>query len=122
MATAGSAIIAEVAGEIDLRTAEPFRSRLSAMTDAGYSRIILDFTEVRFLDASGLGALVAVHNRVREHGGEIKLARVRPTQRRLLRITGLDRVFTVHDHVDEAVGEVPGAESPVVARPIEPAG
>lgn len=104
-ASSDSAIIAEVAGEIDLRTAETLRSRLLAMADAGFSRIVIDFTEVRFCDASGLGALVAVHNRMREQGGDIKLARVRPAQRRLFRITGLDRLFTMHDRVEQAVVE-----------------
>lgn len=112
VSSTGSAIIAEVTGEIDLRTAESLKSRLLAMSDAGFRRIVLDFTEVRFCDASGLGALVAVQNRLSEHGGEIKLARVRPTLRRLLRITGLDRLFTVYDQVGEAVA---GGGSPASA-------
>jgi anti-sigma B factor antagonist len=102
-ASSDNAIIGEVSGEIDLRTAETLRSRLLAMADAGFSRIVLDFTDVRFCDASGLGALVAVRNRMREQGGDIKLARVRPAQRRLFRITGLDRLFMVYDSVDQAV-------------------
>jgi anti-anti-sigma factor len=86
-------VVAEVAGEIDLRTGPILRKRLFELTDAGFSSIIIDFDGVRFCDAAGLGVLVAVHNRLRDRGGAISLARVRPAQRRLLEVAGLDRLF-----------------------------
>jgi anti-anti-sigma factor len=109
----GEAVIAEVAGEIDLRTAETLRTRLLGLVDTGFSRIVVDFGHVRFCDATGLGVLVAVRNRLRGRGGDLRLARVRPPQRRILRITGLDALFTLHDSVEDAVreGQAPAAPS-----------
>jgi anti-anti-sigma factor len=109
----GETVVVEVAGEIDLRTAEPLRTRLLGLVDAGFGSIVVDFEHVRFCDASGLGALVAVRNRLRGRGGDLRLARVRPPQRRIFRITGLDALFTLHDSVDGAVrkGQAPAAPS-----------
>jgi anti-anti-sigma factor len=97
------AVVTEVAGEIDLRTGAILRKRLFELTDAGFGFIIIDFDGVRFCDAAGLGVLVAVHNRLRDRGGAISLARVRPAQRRLFGVAGLDRLFALYDNVPDAV-------------------
>jgi anti-sigma B factor antagonist len=112
-------VVTEVAGEIDLRTVGILRKRLFELSDAGFARIIIDFEHVRFCDAAGLGALVAAQNRLRVQGdgqsdgrgaagmtgpgGTISLARVRPAQRRLLRVAGLDKAFALFDSVPDAV-------------------
>ncbi|WP_158566686.1 STAS domain-containing protein [Actinomadura craniellae] len=101
----GTTVVVEVSGEIDLRTAELLRRELLELSEAGFSRLILDFGQVRFCDATGLGALVGVHNRIVARDGEIVLCGVRPTQRRLLRITGLDRLFAVYGQGEEATGQ-----------------
>ncbi|MCW2889745.1 MAG: hypothetical protein QOE54_2829 [Streptosporangiaceae bacterium] len=101
----GRIAVIKVTGEIDLRTAATVRTGLLDVAEAGFRRIVVDFQQVRFCDATGLGALVAAHNRLRAEGGELKLAGVRAAQRRILGITGLDRLFTLHDSVEDAVGE-----------------
>ncbi|MEU6041799.1 MULTISPECIES: STAS domain-containing protein [Actinomadura] len=97
------AAVVTVEGEIDLGTAETLRAELFALHAAGRRGLVVDFAGVRFCDASGLGALVAAHNRVTADGGRVHLARVRPQQARLLSITGLDRLFPSHDDLAEAV-------------------
>jgi anti-anti-sigma factor len=97
--------VIKVAGEIDLRTARTVRTGLVDVAEAGFRRIVVDFEQVRFCDATGLGALVAAHNRLHADGGELRLARVQAAQRRIFRITGLDRLFTLHESVEDAVGE-----------------
>jgi anti-sigma B factor antagonist len=105
--TPGGTLVAEITGEIDLRTAEALRARLielgQELTVAGPGRLVLDFAGVGFCDATGLGVLVAAHNHLHARGCEISLARVRPQQRRLFRITGLDRIFPLYDTVAQAV-------------------
>lgn len=98
----GDTAVVAVAGEIDLHTADTLRARLVALHAAGSRRLVVDFAGVAFCDATGLGALVAAHNEISADGGRIALARVRPAQRRLLRITGLHRLFTLHNDPDEA--------------------
>ncbi|MEO5874211.1 MAG: STAS domain-containing protein, partial [Streptosporangiaceae bacterium] len=89
----GDTAVVTVAGEIDLRTAMTLRDHLTAVTQAGFGSIVVDFQHVRFCDASGLNALVSLGNRVQADGGGIWLAGVRPAQRRLFQVTGLDRRF-----------------------------
>ncbi|QFG26463.1 STAS domain-containing protein [Actinomadura sp. WMMB 499] len=98
----GDTAIVAVSGEIDLHTADTLRARLVALHASGLRSLVVDFAGVAFCDATGLGALVAAHNEISAGDGRIALARVRPAQRRLLRITGLHRLFTVHNDPDEA--------------------
>lgn len=101
----GGVAVVRVSGEIDLWTGEQFRAGLFAVVEAGFGRIIVDFEGVRFCDATGLGALVAAYNRLDGSGDGLRLACVRPAQRRLFRITGLDRLFALHESVEEALRE-----------------
>ena len=95
----------EVVGEIDVHTVGELRTILLALADEGRRHIVADFSGVGFCDAAGLGALVAVNNRVAESGGSLRLARVRPAQRRILRITRLEGLFQPFDGVDDALAD-----------------
>lgn len=95
--------VVEIAGEIDVRTVGELRTNLLTLADGGLAHIVADFGGVRFCDAAGLGALVAVNNRLTENGGTLRLIGVRPAQRRILQITRLDRLFQPYDGVDDAL-------------------
>ncbi len=107
----GDTAVVTVAGEIDLRSALTLRDHLLAVTEAGFTSIVIDFGKVLFCDASGLGALVALANRLRATGGGVWLAGVRPPQRRLFQLTGLDRRFPLCERVEDAIAQA-GAHSP----------
>lgn len=97
----GASAVVAVRGEIDLHTCGELRGALTCLADAGHTRIVVDFSGVRFCDAAGFGALVAVNNRLRRHDGALSLVRVRPSQRKILRIIGLDELFRPRDPADE---------------------
>lgn len=101
----GGAAVVAVAGEIDLRTAMTLRDHLTAVIQAGFGSIVVDFQHVRFCDSSGLNTLVILDNRVQAEGGGIWLAGVRPAQHRLFQITGLDRRFPLCHRVEDAVAQ-----------------
>jgi anti-sigma B factor antagonist len=99
----GASVVVRIGGEIDVHTAGELRTVLLALVDGGHTHIVADLAGVGFCDAAGLGALVAVNNRAREHGGALRLTGVRPAQRRILRITRLDQLFRLYDSVDDAL-------------------
>lgn len=93
--------VVHVAGEIDVYTAPRLREQLLRL--AGERTLIIDLTEVSFLDSTALGVLVGAMKRQRERGGTMSIVTSGTRVRRLFEITGLTRVFTVYDSVDEAV-------------------
>lgn len=79
------------AGRIVLGNAERLTDVVHAQLPA--SSVWLDFTEVRDVDASGLGALASLHTAFRAAGKRLKLLNVRPQVAQLLRLTKLDSVI-----------------------------
>ena len=87
-------------GELDAYTVAAFRDALGEL--ATKPRVVIDLSEVPFMDSAGLGALIGGIRRAREHGGDVAVACSRPTLTRLLHTTGFDRIVPVTDTVAAA--------------------
>ena len=91
-------------GELDAYTVATFRDALSGL--AAQPRLVIDLSDVPFMDSAGLGALIGGIRRARENGGEVAVACSRPTLTRLLHTTGFDRIVPVTETLDDAVAAV----------------
>jgi anti-sigma B factor antagonist len=60
-------------------------------------RVVLDLTDVSYLDSSGLGALVGLYISARRHNCEFKLIHLNQRLKELFRLTKLAAVFEGHD-------------------------
>jgi anti-anti-sigma factor len=65
--------------------------------------VILDLTQVSFMDSSGLGVLVGVRQYALTFGGSLLLVQPPPAVRRILVGTQLQQSFAVFDSMDEAL-------------------
>ncbi|HKN38234.1 MAG TPA: STAS domain-containing protein [Acidimicrobiia bacterium] len=93
-----------VRGEVDVATTPRVRTRLVAMLSEGRPQVVVDLEQVRFLDSSGLGAIVAALKLARSRGGELRLVcENQRSVRKVLQVTGLERVLERFDSVDAAV-------------------
>jgi anti-sigma B factor antagonist len=66
-------------------------------------KIILDLSEVSYIDSGGLGALVGAYSTARSAGADIKLAGLGQRVRDVLQITKLVTVFEVYDSEQKAL-------------------
>jgi anti-anti-sigma factor len=87
-------------GELDAYTVGQFREALAELSAA--QRLLIDLSEVPFMDSAGLGALIGGIRRAREADGEVAVACSRPTLTRLLHTTGFDRIVPVTETLEEA--------------------
>jgi anti-sigma B factor antagonist len=105
--TAGpGATVVTASGELDIGTAAELRQYLHDVLDRGEGGLILDLTEVQFIDSTILGVLVSVHKRLVERGQVLTLVSPHERLLRIFRLTVLDRVFAI-------VPALPGATPPV---------
>ncbi len=85
-------------GELDMLLAEDLRAQwLPAVEQHRPERLVIDLSDVTFMDSSGLGLIVAVHNLQKRHGGVVVVTGPQRVVRRVLAISGIDRVVDVHD-------------------------
>jgi len=93
----------ELTGSLDIATSPTVRAALTAASERGSHRLIVDLTQVDFLDSTGLGALIGAQKRAKEFAGEVRLVAKEGQILRLLRITGLLKVFAVYPTLEDAV-------------------
>lgn len=92
--TQGEAVADVVAsGEVDIHTCDQLEATLVSLAGDGVRTISLDLGGVRFIDSSGLRALVVGHKALEDNGGALLIANQSAMTARLLEITGLDELF-----------------------------
>jgi anti-anti-sigma factor len=101
----GRRVVLRVRGDVDIATAPALRQRL-AEAIASCEGVVVDLDEVGFMDSTGLGVLVAAHNRAASGGGRLVLARPQRLVRNALRLVQVDTVIDVYDSLDDAVAAV----------------
>ncbi len=99
----GDRLVVHVAGDIDVSTAPRLRDELSRAIAEGHNELVVDLTEVPFLDSTGLGVLVGRLKALRLQDGDMLLVTQQERTLRNFRITGLDKVFRIFPTVDEAL-------------------
>lgn len=90
-------VLLRASGEIDLHVAPALRDRLRAAVDEADRAVILDLSDVSFLDSMALSVIVGAGKRARARQAEIRLVVPRPEIRRVFEITLLDRVFPLDE-------------------------
>jgi anti-sigma B factor antagonist len=112
-AAAGHTVLA-VSGEVDVYTAHTLRGRLTELIASGRHHLVVDLSEVDFIDSTGLGVLVGGLNKSVDAGGSLALVCQQASMLRLFEITGLDEVFVIHSTTTNAVADVqaPRGERP----------
>jgi anti-sigma B factor antagonist len=87
--------VLRVRGEIDVASAPEFQTSLSDLVGQGSEIVIVDLSEVSFIDSTGLGVLVGAEKEMRDMSHSLRLVVPQPQIMRLLELTGLDEVFTI---------------------------
>ena len=100
--TTGSAQIVTVNAErIDAAIAIQFKEDMRSETEGGADRVILDLSEVKFIDSSGLGAIVAAMKQLGS-SRKMDLAGLSPMVDKVFRLTRMDTVFDLYASLSDA--------------------
>lgn len=67
------------------------------LTEAGNTNVLLNFTNVKYLDSSGVGELLALANAVSRAEGNLKLSNLPPKVEEVLTLSGVLPVFDIYD-------------------------
>ena len=100
--------VIHVKGEIHVSTAKEFAQRLDDAMSQDENAIVLDLTEVEFIDSTGLTVLLNGQRNVTLRGGRLALAISNPTVLRLFEITRLDSTLDIEPTVADALKRVKG--------------
>lgn len=87
--------VLRVTGRLDGTSVSEIRERLHTAIALDGGDLVLDLSDVDWLDVTGLAVLVDVHRRLRQQGRRLILRGCTPRLRRALAVTRLSRVMAI---------------------------
>lgn len=88
---------------MDAHNSGDLKEQMLQLFDEGKCNLIIDLSEVRFVDSSGLGALVSGFKNASAREGSLKLCSLQPQVRSMFELTRLHRVFEIFSSIEEAL-------------------
>lgn len=92
-----NAWVIKLDGEVDIYTSPKMKEVLIDSLKEKDIDILIDCSNLEYVDSTGLGVLISVLKRVRESENKIIITNLKPNIRKLFDITGLDKVFLIEE-------------------------
>ncbi|NOZ57009.1 MAG: STAS domain-containing protein [Calditrichaeota bacterium] len=94
-------------GELDVHTCNPLREDIERYIQSGQAQLVVDLSDVTYLDSSALGVLVTGLKLARKSGGALKLSGLQSNVRKIFDLTRLSKFFEIYDDPDSAASSFP---------------
>ncbi|MCE9602080.1 MAG: STAS domain-containing protein [Gemmatimonadetes bacterium] len=99
----GDVVVVEVDGQLIVGNRQELKQRVLDEAEAGARKVLIDFAKAGYIDSSGLGVLVSLAKRLRELGGDLRLANLNDDLQTLFELTKLDSLFQIADTRERAL-------------------
>jgi len=90
-------------GEIDLNVSPEIAQTFTELVRSKPPRVVVDLTNVTYIDSSGLAVLIVGMQQVKEYGGKFALVGLQNDVRSILETARLDQFFSTYPRVDDAL-------------------
>src|SRR3954462_12650685 len=96
-------VVVDVEGQLIVGNRQELKQKVLEQLENGDRKFVIDFSNTGYIDSSGLGVLVSLSKKIREQGGELRLANLNEDRRTLFELTKLDTLFSIADSRDAAL-------------------
>jgi anti-sigma B factor antagonist len=96
-------VVVGVDGQLIVGNRQELKQKVLDALDGGAKKFVIDFIKTGYIDSSGLGVLVSLSKKIREQGGELRLAGLNEDLQTLFELTKLDTLFAITKTADEAL-------------------
>ena len=100
---AGGVVVVNVDGQLIVGNRQELKQQVIDALEGGARKFVVDFTRTGYIDSSGLGVLVSLSKKIREHGGDLRLAGLNEDLQTLFELTKLDTLFAITRTTQEAL-------------------
>lgn len=87
---------------IDAHNSSELKESILQFLEQGENRLFVQLNMVRFIDSSGLGALLSGYKNAASRSGKLVLCSVQPQVLAMFELTRLNRVFEIYSDLNEA--------------------
>jgi anti-sigma B factor antagonist len=99
----GRTVVSLKEERLDAHNSGDLRDRILKLLETGDIQLVVDLSEVRFIDSSGLGALLSGYKNATLRSGTFVLAGLQPRVQSMFELTRLHRVFEIYPSVEDAL-------------------
>lgn len=92
-------------GRLDAALAPQLKQQIAKLIQQGHRYLILDLSQVKFMDSSGLGIIVSIL-KLLQGQGDLSLCGAKGAVNQLFRLTHMDKVFTIYPDIEQATAPV----------------
>ncbi|KAB2888502.1 MAG: STAS domain-containing protein [Desulfobulbaceae bacterium] len=97
------ATIIHIKGRLDSATAPELESQVLSSLEGGRQHLVLDFSELEYINSAGLRILVLGYQRLHPLGGQVMVCGVKDYIAEVFDISGYNRVFRMCPDLDQAI-------------------
>src|SRR4029077_1495228 len=99
----GEIVVVDVEGQLIVGNRQELKQKVLDELERGEKKFLIDFAQTGYIDSSGLGVLVSLSKKIREQGGELRLANLNDDLQTLFELTKLDTLFQISDSRERAL-------------------
>lgn len=105
--TKNRTLVAVLSGEIDHHTCNEIRLQIDYEIEKNkVNHLIFDFSNIRFMDSSGIGVIIGRFRNLQSHGGKVGIVKVNPLVDRIFELSGLYKIIPKFNSIEEAVSNL----------------
>ncbi len=101
--SSGGVIIIACPKQVTVNNSDELKNIFEEFVTAGMYKFVVDLTKTKYVDSSGLGAVVSRIAITRSNKGDVKIATAIPEIKNLLDVTNLNKIVKCFDNVSEAI-------------------
>ncbi|MCX7600146.1 MAG: STAS domain-containing protein [Armatimonadetes bacterium] len=109
-------VLVRVSGELDAYMAPELRETVEQVLDGGARWLLIDLSDVEYLDSVGLGIMIGAAQRASEREGDIAVVCTRPNVMRVLEVSGTKELLNVVGTVEEGRAKLSAARDKAASQ------
>ncbi|MFQ5866338.1 MAG: STAS domain-containing protein [bacterium] len=107
--TVDNLVVLSLEGKLSgLENRGQIQDRVRDLTSKKKNRIIINLSQIKWIDSTGLGELISSLSTAKKHGGNLVLANIPDPIKSLLKMTNLEQIFDTYESVERALHEMKG--------------
>jgi anti-sigma B factor antagonist len=99
----GDTLICAVEGEIDIGSSGELRKALDGIIKGNEKKVLIEFSNVAYIDSSGLATLIEMFQRLKKIGGQMRLSGMNQKIKNAFEITKLHKLFEIFENKEAAL-------------------
>lgn len=98
--------LVRLSGDFDMLNSSKIKNQiLEKVSDTFSKDLLIDLTDVSYIDSSGLGVLIGLHKQCKLNGRKLKIFGLNKNLQELFSLTSLDKILNIYDTLEKAMEE-----------------